>query len=247
MRRMLQGRTGMGLAFLLGLLIATAGTATAAKLITGKQIKDGSISSKDLSTAVRAQLAKAGVPGPKGDKGEPGPVTGTTAGGALSGSYPNPGLADGAVTTDKLAASAVASDAARLGGSGASSYLNGGVLSGHIVGVKAFDRSCGPVSGFAEAVSGCPGSARATLSPAVNTTATSLAVKPSGTVSGSGQSVWLLVNGVATLSCQVVNSSGCTAFGSVAVPAGSPLTLEVLNYDNASPGDYLVSVTLRGT
>ena len=49
MRRMLQGRAGMGLAFLLGLLVATAGTATAARLITGKQIKDGTISSKDLS------------------------------------------------------------------------------------------------------------------------------------------------------------------------------------------------------
>ena len=72
MRRMLQGRAGMGLAFLLGLLIATAGTATAAKLITGKQIKDGSISSRDLSKAVRAQLAKAGVSGPKGDAGPPG-------------------------------------------------------------------------------------------------------------------------------------------------------------------------------
>ena len=72
MRRMLQGRAGMGLAFILGLLIATAGTATAAKLISGKQIKDGSISSKDLSKAVRAQLARAGVGGPKGDAGLPG-------------------------------------------------------------------------------------------------------------------------------------------------------------------------------
>ncbi len=78
MRRVLQGRAGMGLAFILGLLIATAGTATAAKLITGRQIKDGTISSKDLSKAVRAQLRKAGVPGPagsqgpKGDQGPPG-------------------------------------------------------------------------------------------------------------------------------------------------------------------------------
>ena len=75
MRRMLQGRTGMAVAFLLGLLIATAGTATAARLITGKQIKDGTIASKDLSKAVRAQLKKsgtagrAGSPGVKGDKG----------------------------------------------------------------------------------------------------------------------------------------------------------------------------------
>ena len=75
MRRIFHGRAGTALAFMLGLLVATAGTATAAKLITGKQIKDGSISSKDLSKAVRAQLTKTGVTGPAGSqgaKGDPG-------------------------------------------------------------------------------------------------------------------------------------------------------------------------------
>ncbi len=75
MRRMPQGRTGMALTFMIGLVIATAGTATAARLITGKQIKDGSIAQRDLAKPVRVQLAKAGKPGPKGDpgaKGEPG-------------------------------------------------------------------------------------------------------------------------------------------------------------------------------
>ncbi len=72
MRRMLQDRAGTGLAFILGLLVATAGTATAAKLITGKQIKDGSIAQRDLAKTVRAQLAKAAKPGPKGDPGETG-------------------------------------------------------------------------------------------------------------------------------------------------------------------------------
>ncbi len=57
MRRVFQGRGGMVLAFVLGLLIATAGTAGAARLITGKQIKDGSITSKDLSKALRKTLA----------------------------------------------------------------------------------------------------------------------------------------------------------------------------------------------
>ena len=64
------------IAFLAGILLASAGTATAAKLITGKQIKDGTITEKDLSKAVRAQLAQAGAAGPKGDAGvagAPGP------------------------------------------------------------------------------------------------------------------------------------------------------------------------------
>ena len=99
MRRMFQGRAGIALAFILGLVIATAGSATAAKLITGKQIKVGSISAKDLSKAVRAQLAKAGTrgakgePGPSGETGAPGPIQGTPAGGALAGVYPAPTIA----------------------------------------------------------------------------------------------------------------------------------------------------------
>jgi hypothetical protein len=72
MRRIFNGRAGTALAFILGAMIATAGTATAAKLITGKQIKDGSISSKDLSKSVRAQLKKTGPSGPAGPAGPAG-------------------------------------------------------------------------------------------------------------------------------------------------------------------------------
>ena len=68
-----QGRAGMLMTFVLGLAVATAGTATAAKLITGKQIKNGSIARKDLSTGVRAELSEPAKPGPRGAQGIPGP------------------------------------------------------------------------------------------------------------------------------------------------------------------------------
>ena len=72
MRDMLRGRAGMTLAFILGLMIATAGTATAAKLITGKQIKDGTITKKDLSKTLSKTIAKTGAKGVAGAPGSPG-------------------------------------------------------------------------------------------------------------------------------------------------------------------------------
>ncbi len=57
-------------AFIAGVVLASAGTATAAKLITSKDIKDGTIKARDLSTGLRDSL---GVPGPRGPQGDPGP------------------------------------------------------------------------------------------------------------------------------------------------------------------------------
>src|SRR5215212_8370748 len=79
---------------LLALVMAMSGSAVAASLITSKQIKDGTIQTKDISKkartalkATRGSVGPAGATGPagpigpmgaqgeKGDKGEPGPAT----------------------------------------------------------------------------------------------------------------------------------------------------------------------------
>jgi hypothetical protein len=68
-----------------------------ANAVTSPKVKNGSLSSKDFSKS-----AKAALTGATGAKGDPGPSTGT-AGGDLSGSFPNPSIKDGAVTPSKLA------------------------------------------------------------------------------------------------------------------------------------------------
>jgi trimeric autotransporter adhesin len=95
------------------------------RLINGHQIKKGTIDANRLSRAARASLkgnaGPNGAQGPKGDQGPAGLSTGP-AGGALTGSYPNPSLASGTVDTPNFASGATAPNAAKLGGLAASRF-----------------------------------------------------------------------------------------------------------------------------
>jgi len=60
---------------ILALVVAGAGTALAANLITSAEIKNGTIKKQDLSAKLKKSLGKRGPQGPpgeKGDKGDPG-------------------------------------------------------------------------------------------------------------------------------------------------------------------------------
>ena len=116
---------------LVAIFIALSGTAFAAtaardtvtsksirdNVIRSKDVKDESLTDTDISDSVTADLqgpegpqgelgpeglqGERGLQGEPGETGPPGPSTGP-AGGALAGSFPNPGLAAGAVGAPEL-------------------------------------------------------------------------------------------------------------------------------------------------
>jgi hypothetical protein len=135
MRQIRERLTYANVVATLALFIALGGSSYAALTITGKSVKDSSLTGRDVKNSSltssdirdRSLLSKdfkagqlpagaRGAQGPQGIAGPPGPATGA-AGGALTGSYPNPGLA--------------APEAFHLvGGSGEPGFLNGWVAVG---------------------------------------------------------------------------------------------------------------------
>jgi hypothetical protein len=97
LRRLLR-RHGTAVAYL-ALFAALGGSAYAAVTVTGKNIKDGTITGSDVknqslgtsklsATAVSSLTGQRGPAGPQGDKGEPGPVGPTGATGPKGATGP---------------------------------------------------------------------------------------------------------------------------------------------------------------
>lgn len=170
-----------------------------------------------------------GVPGSQGvqgPQGVPGPASGS-AGGALTGSYPDPVIAAGAVTSVDFAPGAVAPDSTELGGAPASDF--GAVLTGRMNSLSTAGNTAqyGAVTGISTASSGELGAY--TLAPDHPLMARDLSVLLTASPNGAQRDIVLMVNGAATsLRCSITNGTTCTADGPVAVPAGSTLSMATI-------------------
>lgn len=104
--------------------------------LTGADIKNKSLTASDFGGAIKGTSGPKGDAGPKGDTGPPGPIDGTPAGGALTGTYPAPGIAaaaapvsvaDNPATADDPCAPTAAPATMVLCGITSVHWINGGL------------------------------------------------------------------------------------------------------------------------
>jgi hypothetical protein len=109
MRRLIQGRGALLAAFILGVAIATAATAGAAGLISGRDVKDGTIGLADLTPKVKKQITAPGPRGRVGPQGATGPAGPAGPAGPLTTVLPAGQTLRGAFNLDAAAAAGGAS------------------------------------------------------------------------------------------------------------------------------------------